>query len=209
MGLSVTDARIRIDDFDDETRGSLLITHWGVSGPAVLKMSAIAARHLHAHDYRSAVTISWTGAQVGEVAAYLQSARRQAGGTTVARALGLPLPKRLWAYLIERAGIDIKRRWADLAKAELDRIVAVVGADRYPIRGQTRFKEEFVTAGGLDLRAVDFRTFAVRGVPGLYAAGEVLDVDGVTGGFNFQAAWTGGYLAGRAIAERAHLMAST
>ena len=202
QGLSVTDARLRLADFPTETRGSLLVTHWGLSGPAVLKMSALAARHLHAVDYRSEVEVSWTGATLEEVRDYLATARRQAGAATLSRALGLPLPKRLWAYLVQRSGVPMKLRWANASKVQLDEVARAIAADVYPIRGQTRFKDEFVTAGGLDLRAVDFRTFGVCGVDGLYAAGEVLDVDGVTGGFNFQAAWTGGYLAGVAIAER-------
>ena len=202
QGLSVGDALVRVRGFPATSRGSLLVTHWGLSGPAVLKLSALAARHLHARDYRTDATVSWTGDSVEAVAAYLQAARRQAGGTTVARALGLPLPRRLWGYLLSRAGLRPTARWADASKADLRALATAVAADVYPVRGQTRFKDEFVTAGGLDLRAVDFRTFELRGVPGLFAAGEVLDVDGVTGGFNFQAAWTGGYLAGTAVGER-------
>ena len=202
QGLSVTAARVTLEGFDAETRGSLLVTHWGLSGPAVLKMSALAALHLHAADYVTTVRISWTGGAVAEVRDYLTEARRAAGGTTLSRALGLPLPRRLWALLVERSGVPATARWGDLNATDLDAIVTAVANDAYAVRGQTRFKDEFVTAGGLDLKALDFRTFGVRGEPGLYAAGEVLNVDGVTGGFNFQAAWTGGYLAGEAIGAR-------
>lgn len=199
QGLSVGDARVRLDGFDAETRGSLLVTHWGLSGPAVLKMSALAALHLCAKDYRTTAYVSWTGAAADEVDDYLHAARRSAGGTTLSRALGLPLPKRLWSLLVQRSGVPATRRWGDLTGADLTAIVNAVAADAYEIRGKTRFKDEFVTAGGLDLRALDFRRFEVRDRPGLFAAGEVLNIDGVTGGFNFQAAWTGGYLAGLAV----------
>lgn len=199
-GLSVPDAEVSFDELPYRTRGPLLATHWGLSGPAVLRASAEAAVDLHARDYEAGFRVSWTGATRDDVVDYLAHGRRRAGRRTLGFDVGLSLPRRLWHYLVERAGCALAGRWADLNASQLARLADVLTADRYRMRGQTRFKEEFVTAGGIDLRELDFRTFAIKRHRGLYAAGELLDIDGVTGGFNFQAAWTGGFLAGRAIA---------
>ena len=203
MGLSVGDARVTLPGLAYETRGSLLITHWGLSGPAVLKMSAVAAIELHATGYKHPVSVSWTGATPPEMLAYLQNGRTQVGRATLKSDLALGIPRRLWDYLVARAGLRPGMRWADLGRSQLEALTDVLTADTYAIDGQTRFKEEFVTAGGLDLAELDFRTFGVKQVPGLYVAGELLNIDGVTGGFNFQAAWTGGHLAGQQIAKLA------
>lgn len=200
-GLSVDAAAIRFRSLPYETRGPVLITHWGLSGPAVLRASAEAAIDLHAVAYETSFGVSWLDTGVPEALDYLLTAKRQAGRRTLRFAGGLPLPRRLWFYLLERAGCSLEGRWAELRTAELQRLARVLADDEYVMAGQTRFKEEFVTAGGIDLRELDFRTFALRRFDGLYAAGELLDIDGVTGGFNFQAAWTGGFLAGAAIAE--------
>lgn len=203
MGLSMPDARVTLPSLTHVTQGSVLITHWGLSGPAILKLSARAAIELHAAQYRHPLTISWTGADLNTQLAYLQSGRLQAGKATLRSDLALSLPKRLWEYLVARAGLRSDLRWADLNKQQLSALSQTLAADPYRMEGQTRFKEEFVTAGGLDLVGLDFKTFAVRGISGLYVVGELLNIDGVTGGFNFQAAWTGGYLAGQQIAELA------
>lgn len=201
MGLSMPDAKVTLPGLEYETQGSLLVTHWGLSGPAILKMSAKAALELYEVRYRHPVLISWTGAILGDQLDYLRSGRVQSGKATLRSDLALGLPRRLWDYLVMRAGVPAESRWADLNKAQLLRLATALAADRYPIDGQTRFKEEFVTAGGLALEALDFKRFAVKATPGLYVVGELLNVDGVTGGFNFQAAWTGGHLAGRAVAQ--------
>ncbi len=201
QGLSMPDASLKIEDLPYQTRGSLLITHWGLSGPAALKMSAAAAIELHQLQYQAQVLVSWIGSGFAETREYLRSTRVQSPKSTLRSDLALGLPKRLWAHLVERAGLLPDARWADLRAEQLDALARALTADTYPMHGQTRFKEEFVTAGGIELSAVDFRTFGIKGWTGLHAAGEVLNIDGVTGGFNFQAAWTGGYLAGKAIAE--------
>ena len=201
-GLSVPDGHVRLEGLSVRTRGPILITHWGLSGPAVLRASAEGAVGLHALDYRTDFRVSWTPTDdADEMLAYLEHARREAGGRTLRFDVGLPLPRRLWRYLAARAGCREDWRWADLTAEQLHSLAGTLTADRYRMAGQTRFKEEFVTAGGIDLREVDFTRFALRRFDGLYAAGEVLDIDGVTGGFNFQAAWTGGSLIGRAVAE--------
>ncbi len=201
MGLSMPDAKVELPGLPYATQGSLLITHWGLSGPAVLIMSARAAIDLHAVRYRHPVVVSWTGATLADQLAYFQSGRTQAGKATLRSDLALGLPKRLWEYLVTRAGLDPQLRWGDLNKQQMTSLARTLAADRYDIDGQTRFKEEFVTAGGLGLEALDFRTFGVRDVPGLYVVGELLNIDGATGGFNFQAAWTGGHLAGTSVAQ--------
>ena len=202
QGLSLPDAEIRIDGLKYLTKGSLLITHWGLSGPAVLKMSALAAIELQRLSYKTGFRVSWTGHSPDQMLAYLIDQRSQVRNSQLGFDLGLGIPKRLWQYLLERAKLSPQLRWAELRKEQLVALASAIGADHYQLQGQTRFKEEFVTAGGIDLKAIDFKRFAVKAFEGLYAAGELLNIDGITGGFNFQAAWTGGYLAGKAIAAR-------
>ncbi len=201
-GLSVPNARLSVDGLPYETFGSTVITHWGLSGPLVLRMSAEAALELHARDYSVGFRVSWTGATPTEMRSYLSEGRLAAGRQTVRFDLGLGLPKRLWRYLVDRADVNSEKQWAAVTKAELGALADAVAADAHRLKGQTRFKEEFVTAGGIELKEVDFRTFSLKRLGGLYAVGELLNIDGVTGGFNFQAAWTGGYLAGSAIGKR-------
>ncbi len=200
-GLSVTEGRIILKDFGIETHGPILITHWGLSGPAVLRASAEAARALYGCGYKTSFGVSWTYNSPSETADYLDLVKRESGKLAVRSGLQLGLPKRLWDYLLHRAKVDPQRKWAELTRTQLNSLTDVLCNDSYTMVGKTTFKEEFVTAGGIELRAIDFRSYAVRGYEGLYAAGELLNIDGVTGGFNFQAAWTGGYLAGQAIAS--------
>lgn len=201
-GISVPDARVRLEGTKLEQRGPLLVTHWGVSGPAVLKLSAWGARELHAHDYRMTLLISWTPDLHPErLRERLHAFKADEPRKRVHAHGPFALPGRLWAALVGRAGIGADKRWADLSKRELSSLADELGAGRFEITGKGVFKEEFVTCGGVALSEVNFTTMASRRVPGLYVAGEVLDVDGVTGGFNFQSAWATGYLAGRAMAD--------
>ena len=199
-GISVTEAQVKLPASKVITRGPLLVTHWGMSGPAILRASAEAAISLHALDYKTSFGVSWTHSTVDEALEYLRVAKAKVGSQSMAFNTGLPLPKRLWLYLLDRASIPSTTRWADLTRKDLSRLATTLADDTYLMTGQSRYKAEFVTAGGIDLKAMDMRTFAVKAHPGLYAAGELLNIDGVTGGFNFQAAWTGAHLAGRAIA---------
>lgn len=202
-GLSVPRAVVRIPEARMEEAGPLLITHWGLSGPAVLKLSAWAARELHVLNYRFELIVDWTGGEGREgVLESLREYRREQGGGNVQRQSRWPeIPRRLWARLLSTAGIGEQERWADLSKKQLVRLAEELGEGRYSVDGKSTFKEEFVTAGGVELKEIDFRRFESKKFPGLFLAGEVLDIDAVTGGFNFQAAWTGGYIAGLAIAE--------
>jgi predicted Rossmann fold flavoprotein len=201
-GISVPDARVRLEGTKLGARGPLLVTHWGVSGPAVLKLSAWGARELHARGYRMALRVSWTPDLHPEaLRERLHTFKAQAPRKSVHAHGPFGLPARLWAALTLRAGIGEGKRWAELAKREVSSLTDELGAGRFEITGKGVFKEEFVTCGGVRLDEVNFKTMASRRRPGLYLAGEVLDIDGVTGGFNFQSAWATGYLAGRAMAE--------
>lgn len=202
LGVAVPQARVRLPAGGQEQVGPLLITHRGFSGPAILKLSAWEARRLHDCHYQTDLTVNWageTGAEAGWEA--LERLRRQSGKALVRnRAVG-DLPHRLWERLTEAAGIDRETTWAHLPKAQETALWREVFAGEYRVEGKTTNKEEFVTCGGVRLKEVNFRTMESRIVPGLYFAGECLDLDGVTGGFNFQAAWTTGRLAGVAVAE--------
>lgn len=200
-GLSVAHARVRALPDGDPQQGPLLITHRGFSGPAVLKLSAWEARALQHRDYRFRLSIDWI-ASVSEAQLREEFAarRRTSGAATVA---GRPLeaiPRRLWRRLVEAADIDAELRWGELPRKRELALIAQLKDARFSVAGKTTNKDEFVTCGGVRLREVDFRTMESRVVSGLYFAGECLDIDGVTGGFNFQAAWTGGHIAGDAMA---------
>jgi predicted Rossmann fold flavoprotein len=198
MGVVVDPVRLRIVGGDLESTGPLLITHWGMSGPAVLKLSAWGARVVHAMGYRFTLQVNWLGGRgEDELRNELLARTPELERKQVANANPFLLPKRHWAFLLAKAGIDHDAVWGSLARKERNRLIDLLTNDRYQVEGKTTFKEEFVTAGGVDLAEVDPTTMQSRKAPGLYFAGEVLDIDGVTGGFNFQAAWTTAYLAGR------------
>jgi len=183
------------------SEGPLLITHWGLSGPAILRLSAWGARQLHERSYEFQLRVDWvpdlSRADMAKVWSGLKSAeaRKQLGSRAQ-----FGLPKRLWQGLIERSGISVEKTWGGTNAADWERLRQVLKNTRLDIRGKSTFKDEFVTAGGVSLAEVDFRTYESRLFPRLYFAGEVLDVDALTGGFNFQNAWTGAYHAARAMA---------
>lgn len=185
-----------------EQAGALLITHWGVSGPAVLRLSSWLARSLHACQYQGQVQVNWLPAWGREkLYQHCQNLRSQ----IPRKSLGnfrptLELPQRLWHYLLTQAGIPLERRWGELSRRELEQLLLSITAKVYPVTGKGIFKEEFVTCGGIPWGEVDSRTMQSRVCPGLYLAGEILDMDGLTGGFNLQAAWTTGWVAGQALA---------
>jgi hypothetical protein len=191
-----------------EQTGPLLITHWGVSGPAVLKLSAWGARVLHDNRYQGTLRINWLPQMNPEVLRQqLIAVRSQLARKTVFANCPVPIPRRLWEKLVthvrlEEGKPDIphhEMRWAELSNKTLNRLIQELTQGHYAIVGKGVFKEEFVTCGGIPLNEVDFKTMASRRCPGLYLAGEILDIDGVTGGFNFQSAWTTGWLAGQAM----------
>ncbi len=196
MGVVADPVRARIIGTDLESTGPLLITHWGMSGPAVLKLSAWGARTVQGMGYRFALQLHWLGG-TGEEEVRKHMAGEDHQRKQARNANSFTIPHRLWEYLLAKAGIPLEKPWGDVGKKDRNRLMDLLTNDRYTVAGKTTFKEEFVTAGGVSLDEVDPHTLQSRKVPGLFFAGEVLDIDGVTGGFNFQAAWTTGWLAGR------------
>lgn len=200
-GLSVPKAVIQIAASDLQAEGPLLITHWGLSGPAILKLSAWGARELNDRFYRFPILVNWTGTGT-EDEAYEQclQEKRINGKKRVGNHVMYGLPLRLWKRLVEAATIAPTTTWGDVTNKQMKLLVVELCSAVYQVSGKSTFKEEFVTAGGVDLKDIDFKQFSSRVVPHLYLAGEALNIDGITGGFNFQAAWTGGWLAGNAMA---------
>lgn len=201
-GISVPEASVSILNSPFEYTGPLLITHWGLSGPAVLKTSAWAARFLHDNEYRFDVRINWV---LPETTESVQSALKKLRDDNARRKVQnqswfTHIPSRLWAKFLKRAGIDPDDRWAQLSNEQIHELTHQLVNGTYTIQGKTTYKEEFVTCGGLPLDEVNFGTMESKKVPGLYFAGEVLDIDGITGGYNFQSAWTTGWIAANAIA---------
>ncbi|MEH2350643.1 MAG: NAD(P)/FAD-dependent oxidoreductase [Nostoc sp.] len=203
-GVSVNPIQLRLSAGGKsqlQQTGPLLITHWGLSGPAVLKLSAWGARVLHERRYEATLLINWLpDLQQEQVREKVLAVKDEWGKKAIALHRGVELPHRLWQYIIARAGIATDDRWAEISSKTLNQLVQELTQGQYLINGKGAFKEEFVTCGGVKLKEVNFQTMESRLVPGLYFAGEILDIDGVTGGFNFQSAWTTGYLAGIAMA---------
>lgn len=197
MGVSVANARIRLPDHKTETRGPLLITHWGFSGPAVLRLSSLCARELAAADYRFRVVIGWIDAVEEDLRKELSDIRMRQSARSVSNSVFPSISKRLWEYLLRRSGIETGKKWGDVSNSAFNKLLQVLLHDAYQAKGKTTFKEEFVTCGGISLKEIDFKHMASKKVKGLFFAGEVLDIDAITGGFNFQAAWTTGFLASR------------
>ncbi|MDG1382087.1 MAG: NAD(P)/FAD-dependent oxidoreductase [Flavobacteriales bacterium] len=198
MGLVVQNAIVRIQGTKLTHQGPVLITHWGMSGPAVLKLSAWGARELEQRGYSFSIQVNWVGnANADDVVAEMDRTMATSRKKKMANACPFDLPKNFWIYLLEKSGLNPESAWLELGKKGRNKLVNTLLNDTYPVRGKTTFKEEFVTCGGVDTSEVDFKTMQSRVVPNLYFAGEVLDVDGITGGFNFQAAWTTGFVAGK------------
>lgn len=199
-GVSVPRATVALTGTRLEQTGPVLITHWGLSGPAVLKLSAWAARELAQRRYRAELSIDWLPDLNGEQLRLRVSAlRTELARRMVASSSPLGLPARLWLRLAGAAGIGAEQRWTAVSNRQVAALVNELSRGAYPITGKSAFKEEFVTCGGVRLDEVAFRTMESRRCAGLYFAGEILDIDGVTGGFNFQSAWTTGWLAGQAM----------
>ncbi|HEY4288773.1 MAG TPA: NAD(P)/FAD-dependent oxidoreductase [Puia sp.] len=201
MGVTVPEVQVKIVGSKLVEKGPLLITHWGLSGPVVLRLSAWGARELAASGYRFGIQVNWipefTEQKVRE---HFQALRYERAGQAVSSRNSLGLPQRLWEYFLSMAGVGDGVRWADLLGREQNKLISLLCAGSYGIQGKTTFKEEFVTAGGVKLSEVDPASFQSRKVPRLFFAGETLDVDGVTGGFNFQHAWTSGWVAADTVA---------
>ena len=200
-GIAVEKATVSLIGTQYKQTGPVLITHWGLSGPAVLKLSAWGARRFHEEQYRSQVELNWVSRAPDAARAGLIKIKATHPRKTVAANPAFDLPQRLWEKLAIAAGLPPAHKWADISNAQLQKLVEQLTASAFRLNGKSTFKEEFVTAGGVALDEVDFQTMESRLCPGLYFAGEILDIDGVTGGFNFQSAWTTSWLAGRAMAS--------
>lgn len=199
-GVSVESVRLRLGNL--EQTGPLLVTHWGLSGPAVLKLSAWGARLLHECNYQAPLLINWLPQYTQEaLRKMLLAVKSQLPQRAISTSCPVPLPKRLWQQLIAAVGIKAEDRWAGLSNKVLNQLIQELNQGKFNIQGKGVFKEEFVTCGGVSLKEVDFKTMESRCCPGLYFAGEILDIDGVTGGFNFQSAWTTGWIAGKAMGK--------
>lgn len=206
-GVSVASVRLRLADKESgksknlEQTGPVLITHWGLSGPAVLKLSAWGARFLSDRRYKANLLINWLPQYNREELRLQLQLQRGKEKKAIANSCPFPLPRRLWESFLKAGAHDSHQPWAELSNKSIDRLVGELSSGKYQIKGKGVFKEEFVTCGGVSLKEVNFKTMESRLCPGLYLAGEILDLDGVTGGFNFQSAWTTGWLAGGGIAS--------
>ncbi len=196
-GVSVEFAKVSLPEYRKNYSGPLLITHWGFSGPAVLKLSAFCARQLHQSGYCTDCEIDWIpDRSIEQLRCILAKKKKNDGRQSVFKESPVSVPKSLWRLFASQSGVPEKCRWTHLSKSQEEKLLQRLKQDWYPISGKTTFKQEFVTCGGVKLSEVNFKTMESRLVPGLYFAGEVLDIDGITGGFNFQAAWTTGWIAG-------------
>jgi predicted Rossmann fold flavoprotein len=202
-GISVEGATVSLPEFKFSYTGPLLITHWGFSGPAILKLSAFCARELHGCEYQTVCQIDWSPTH-SETNLKDQIKKRKELHQTkyVANDPLVNLPKNLWKSFSEICGIREDVRWIHLSKIQSETLIKKIKQDRYQISGKTTYKQEFVTCGGVKLSEVNFQTMESKLLPGLFFGGEVLDLDGITGGFNFQAAWTTGWLAGSTMSRR-------
>lgn len=203
MGTVAENAVTMIPGTKMRAEGPLLITHWGMSGPAILKLSSYAARHLAECGYKSPLAVNWTNLHDNEVLSALEEITIRYSQKQLQTISPCGLPSRLWSYLVEKClGERANGRWGSLNKKELNRLANILsGGDMYNIAGRAPFKDEFVTCGGVSLSSVNPATLESKEKPHLYFAGEVLDIDGITGGFNFQAAWTTAYTVAQAIAK--------
>jgi len=200
MGVAVPSAKVKIKAAKLETEGPLLITHWGLSGPAVLKASAIGARVLNELNYHFTASVSWLPKHTEEkVRIEFANQREEHAAKVVSGNCPFELPKRLWEYFVSTAGIDKSIRWADLTKKNNNDLIQSLLNNEYEVKGKTTFKEEFVTSGGIKLNEINFATMESKIVSNLYFAGEVMNIDGITGGFNFQNAWSSGWIVAKGL----------
>ena len=207
MGTVVEEATAYIPGTNFRASGPLLITHWGMSGPAILKLSSYAARHLAEHDYRQPLAVNWLSRNDEAIKQELSRLSIEGGKKMFASLRPFDLPTRLWTYLLDKSlGQRAQSPWLSLNQKEINRLTNTLANDTYEIAGRAAFKDEFVTCGGIALDAVNPATLESRHVPHLYFAGEVLDIDGITGGFNFQAAWTTAYSVAQAITKESRLI---
>jgi len=198
MGIVVEQTLTSIQGAKLKSDGPLLITHWGMSGPSILKLSAFGARILSDMQYQCTLQVNWVNeVNVDVVMQQLRRLSDEYAGKNMANIRPYYLPERLWHFLLDKCAISHETKWGQISKKGLNKLTAILTNDTYQVSGKTTFKEEFVTCGGVKLSDINFKTMASREHPNVYFAGEVMDVDGITGGYNFQSAWTTGYIAGK------------
>jgi predicted Rossmann fold flavoprotein len=198
MGVVAENTRVHIQGTGITSEGPLLITHWGMSGPAILKLSSFGARMLKEMNYSFQVQINWVNIPNNdEVSNRLRKIGEDHPSKLLTNIKPIGLIERLWLYLIDRSGISEKKKWGELGKKGINKLTSILCNDNYRVSGKTTFKEEFVTCGGISLNSIDMKSMQSKNCKNLYFAGEILDIDGITGGYNFQAAWTTGYIAGK------------
>ena len=197
-----TQVSVKVLDSKLESTGPLLITHWGMSGPAILKLSAWGARILHDKNYQFAIEVNWLNdIDWEEAETLLKELKQENAKKTVAKKSPFELQNRLWESLVLASGIGAETKWADLSKIQLQNLANQLTKGIFQVNGKSTFKEEFVTAGGIDLKEINFKTMESKIHPNLYFAGEIVNIDAITGGFNFQNAWTSGFIVANAITE--------
>ncbi len=198
MGIVVENAMVNIQGTKLKSSGPLLITHWGMSGPAILVLSSFGARILSELDYRFKTQVNWIGEGNNEIAMNgLKMIIEDYPNKILANHRAYDLPDRLWNYLLERADLSPRKKWSELGKKGLNKLTAILTNDIYDVSGKTTFKEEFVTCGGVSLQDISMSTMQSKVVPNLYFTGQVMDIDAITGGYNFQGAWTTAFIAGK------------
>jgi predicted Rossmann fold flavoprotein len=204
MGVSVEGAQVKINGTKLQEVGPLLITHWGMSGPVVLKLSAWGARQLADAGYQYQITVNWVpDYHENSLRESWHGIRNEFSAQKIVNRNPFGLPVRLWVYFLETAGIQLESRWADLGSKDQNKLIQILTGQVFQVNGKTTFKEEFVTCGGIKLSEIDANTMMSKKIANLYFAGEVMDVDGITGGFNFQNAWTSGFIAAKSIGQQA------
>ncbi|MBB64834.1 MAG: aminoacetone oxidase family FAD-binding enzyme [Waddliaceae bacterium] len=197
-GASVQKVRVYLEGTKLKEEGPVLITHWGFSGPAVLKLSAWGARELHSRDYKISVRFDWLADySIEDIYQILEDEKQNNPSKLLSSIRLFPIPKKLWKRFLERSDLNPDLRISTLGKKGMRKLCSTLKEDRYKMSGKTTHKEEFVTCGGVKLSEINFKKMESQKCPGLYFAGELMDIDGVTGGFNFQNAWTSGWIAGR------------
>ena len=199
MGATVDDASCSIAGTKFTSEGSILVTHWGLSGPAILKLSSYAARYLKENKYTSNLIVNWLNTNEEDARKIVFSFQSRYPQKTVLSVRPDGITNRMWLYITNKCGIDGAKRWSEVSKKNLNRLVSILISDIYKIQGRGHYKEEFVTSGGISLNAVSSKTLESKAVKNLYFVGEVLDIDAVTGGFNLQSAWTTAYTAAMSI----------
>lgn len=202
LGLSVAAGSVQVPGTKWRQEGPVLITHWGFSAPAVIKLSAWHALDFFKRSYQFPILINWTNLREEEIRTALMTKKQEGSRKKVLGNGQFAIPQRLWAALMQMAEVSETKVYAELSSKEINRMVRFIASCPFEVNGKTTFKEEFVTAGGVDLQEIDLNRFSLKRYSSIYLAGEVLNVDGLTGGFNFQHAWTSGFIAGKSAAEQ-------